>query len=136
MGGKKLKKPSPKNPNARKRPLGPRKSDKKKKKKQQRITKNDNRNHHSNEKSINEINAITTQHDENDNLNVENDNVNNQVLESTASNQFKYFVEHFQSANGVLLSSIELESIKGNLFFSFVFLYFGSFWSLGMGGKS
>lgn len=64
--------------------------------------------------------------------NEENQNKSEASTPASASQQLSFFISEFQSANGVQLSSIELESIKGIsfLFFSFRFLLFVFVWIL------
>ncbi|XP_015887049.3 protein CMS1 [Ziziphus jujuba] len=105
MGSQKAEKPSKpslkKNPNPNKRKLlGPKTVQSKKKKKiKQRLGKtNDNENPVQN-------NEIQRHHD--------SQNDDNQKLQPiSGSAQLRFFLEQFQSANGLQLSSIELESIK------------------------
>ena len=57
--------------------------------------------------------------------NEENQNKSEASTPASASQQLSFFINEFQSANGVQLSSIELESIKGIsfLFFSFFIVF-------------
>ena len=61
--------------------------------------------------------------------NKENQNKSETSTPASASQQLGFFINEFQSANGVQLSSIELESTKGISFliFSFRFLFYFCF---------
>lgn len=48
----------------------------------------------------------------------ENGNDEVQAASASASEQLSFFLNEFQSANGIQLSSLELESIKGHISYS------------------
>lgn len=57
-----------------------------------------------------------------------NVNGNNEVQAASASEQLSFFLNEFQSANDIQLSSLELESIKGHISTLFTPLRFWFRW--------
>lgn len=108
-------KPSSKNPSKKRKPLGPNKADlkNKTKKKKQRHSK------------TNDIDDSNSGGGVEPSGNGETCDKAEAPLAS-ASAQLKFFLDQFQSANGVQLSSLELESING----IFIFHLFNSFLGL------
>lgn len=118
MGSGKAKKPSKlshTNPKNKGRPLGPKtrktKADshtrsKKKKEKKQRLSNGGGNGNPIDEKASN-------QSSQNDNGLSEGA----EVQPASASAQLSFFLDKFQSANGVQLSSLELESFNGTFYF-------------------
>lgn len=106
------------NPKNKGKPLGPNNTKRKKeKKKKQRV---------------NNQNPIE---DKASNQNTQNSNNNNSLSNATkaqpasASAQLSFFLDQFQSGNGVKISSLELESVNGTIsFFIFIWVRFSYYY--------